>query len=101
VIAEDAVKSFELRGPSRRGFRDDFHSVGSGRSTRPDQLSINFDHAGIAGLDRSKFGVVTDMRQRYFAAVDGLDHKFPGRNGLQSAIDEDRGAGRHGGWTLR
>src|SRR5580698_10527543 len=49
VIAEDTVKCLALRcvGPSR--FRDYFHSFGSRSCASSYQLSVNLNHACVAG----------------------------------------------------
>lgn len=62
VIAENPVKSFSLS--SGRLWRNcgNTHSRLYLGGASPDQLPVHFHHAGVAGLNRAKLRVITDLR---------------------------------------
>jgi hypothetical protein len=89
VIAEDAVKGLALRRVCTRRGRDHAHAVRRHSATSSRQFAVDLDHAGIAGLDRSKLGVIADVRNFDLATVDQVDQAFSGLYRLWSAVQRD------------
>ena len=64
VVAEDAVEGFALRAMSRAlGLGDDDHAARRLGGAGADQVAIDLDHAGVAGLDGPELRVVADLRE--------------------------------------
>ena len=55
----------------------------------PDELAVDFDHAGVAGLDRAKLRVIADLRQLDAGAIDDIDQAFPRGDVSPLAIQND------------
>ena len=78
VIAEDAVKGFALRRVRARRGRHHVHALGRHGAAGSHQFAVDLHHAGIAGLDRSKLGVIANLRYFDSATVDQVDQAFSG-----------------------
>jgi hypothetical protein len=78
MIAEDAVKGFALRRVRTRRRGDHVHALCSHRSASSYQFAVDFNHAGIAGLDRPKLGVIANVRYFDSATVDQVDQALSG-----------------------
>jgi hypothetical protein len=90
MILQNAVKRFALRGISGGGFRRDFHPRGNWSSAGPQKFSINFDHAGVASLDRAELRVVANLRQLGGGSIDHLNQELTGVCFLRQAVNRDR-----------
>jgi hypothetical protein len=55
-------------------------------ATGSHQLAIHLDHAGIAGLDGTKLGVIADLGNLDSATVDGVDQALPGLDDLACGL---------------
>jgi hypothetical protein len=72
VIAQDPVKGRPLRCANTLRGGDHAHAVGGQRSASPDQFAIHLHHAGVAGLNRSKLGVVANLGYDRFQAIEHI-----------------------------
>jgi len=73
VFAENAVESFLLRGGGSHRRRQDIHPGSDDGRARALELSVHFDHAGIAGLNWAELGVVADLGELAAYPVDQID----------------------------
>jgi hypothetical protein len=89
MIAEDTVKSLALRRIRACRACNYLHTVRSEGAARSYELSIYFDHAGIAGLDRSKLRVIADLRNLDTATIDCIDQVLTGPDRLRLAVNRD------------
>ena len=87
MIAEDPVKGFALRSVRARRGRDHIHAVLNEGATGSYQLAVHLHHAGVACLDRSQLGVVTNLRNLNTAAINRVDQALSGLNHLRLAVD--------------
>ena len=62
MIAEDAVKGFALRRVRARRRRNHVHALRGHGAAGSHQLAVDLHHAGVAGLNRSKLGVIANLR---------------------------------------
>ena len=88
VVAEDAIECLALGGrrPRRLGGRPSSPSAAC-RCAGADQLAVDLDHAGVAGLDGAELGVIADLRNLGAAAVDHIDQPLSWLDRLQFAIN--------------
>jgi hypothetical protein len=61
VIRKDMIEGFFLSRRSPRRFCFHLHPRRHGGGAGPDQLSVNFDHAGVARLNRAELVMVTNL----------------------------------------
>ncbi len=87
MIAEDAVKGFALRRIRTRRRGDHVHALGGHGAAGSHQFAVDLHHAGIAGLDRSKLGVIANVRYFDSAAVDQVDQALSRLNCLWLAVN--------------
>lgn len=73
MIAEDAVEGFALRLTRASRGCDDVHSLRGDGATRSHQFAVDLHHAGVAGLNGAKLGLITNLRQIELATVDQVD----------------------------
>jgi hypothetical protein len=78
VILEKAIEGFALRGGRCGGLRINPHPVCDHGRAGPKQLSVDFDHARIARLDRAKLRVVAHLCQLDSQAIDDINEAFAG-----------------------
>ena len=78
VILEDAIEGFALRHVGAAALGDHVHSGSNLGGTGANQLSVHFDHAGVAGLDGTHRRVIADLGQLATGkgAVDRFDQEF-------------------------
>jgi len=54
------------------------------------ELAVHLDHAGIAGLDWTKLGMIADLRNHESATVDDVDQALPRLDLLRLAVHDNR-----------
>jgi hypothetical protein len=78
MIAQYAVKCLALRSARARRRGDDINAIRGQRAASPGQFAIHLDHTSVAGLNRSKLGVVTNLGYSRTRPVENIDQPFPG-----------------------
>lgn len=61
VILKDAIEGVALGHVGARAFREDGHVGGDGSGAGANELSVDFDHAGVTGLDGSHLRQVAHL----------------------------------------
>jgi hypothetical protein len=89
VIAEDAIKGFALGGISPGRGRRNGHAVDKLGRASANQLSVDLDHAGVAGLNGAKLVVVTDLGKLDADSVDQIDQPFSRYKLPNNTVDTD------------
>jgi hypothetical protein len=89
MVAEYPIESFGLCGHRLRRLCGYHHPVGSFGRTRPHELSIYFDHAGITGLNGAELFVVTNMGDRHTRAVDQIKEPLFDLRIVKHIIDDN------------
>jgi hypothetical protein len=78
VVGENPVERLPLCGRRGGGPCRHRHAFAHHGGAGPDELSVHFDHARVAGLERAKLRVVAHSRQFDAAAGDDVDEAFAG-----------------------
>jgi hypothetical protein len=89
MIAKNSIEGFELSRTGLWGSCRHIHAGQCGDATCSDEPTVNFDHTRIAGLNRPKLRVVTDLREFSAGAVDRIDEPFAVLNLLLPLIDRN------------
>jgi hypothetical protein len=76
MVMQDAIEGIELRIFRPCGFCNDGYRGSNFHATSADELTIDLHHAGIAGLNGPKLGVIADLGDFPAAAIDGFDEKL-------------------------
>jgi hypothetical protein len=87
VIAQDPVEGFHLGSRSLRRFCGNLHSIGNFGRARPKQMAVHFDHACVAGLNRTQLRVVADLRNRTASTVDQIDEELFGLGFMHNSVN--------------
>lgn len=97
MVTENPVEGFPLRGRRSDRFGRNLHAGLDRGRAGSHQFSIGLDHAGVAGLDGPHLGMVADLRNLGFRAVEQIDQA------LSRLRFDDRAVNRHfdrGFWSL-
>ena len=73
VIGQQAIERFTLRGVSLWRIRSHAHALLDVHGASTGELSLHFDHAGVARLERAKLRMVTDGRQLHASSLNHVD----------------------------
>src|SRR5579863_4083693 len=90
MIAKDAIEGFTARCLCFRRPGFDMGAVNGIGSAGSHEFAVHLDHAGIAGLDGTKLGMIADLRNQDSAAVDDIDQEFSRLHLLSLAVHGDR-----------
>lgn len=88
VIAENSIEGFTLSRLRSRGCGLDVNAIGGRCCASSHELAVHLNHAGIAGLDGTELGVVTDLRDVDPAAIDCVNQALC-RIGLKGRVIQD------------
>ena len=76
VVAENPVERFALCFARRGGICSDIQAWRDSGGARSHQLTVDLDHAGVAGLNWTKLGVVANLRQLNATTIDHVDEQL-------------------------
>jgi hypothetical protein len=87
VVAQDSVEGLPPGSKRVVGFRRNVHAVGDLSGASPDEVSVDLDHAGIAGLERAELRVITDLRNLNICLIEKIDEPDAGFGIYKCAVD--------------
>jgi hypothetical protein len=73
VVAQDSSEGFLPGSDRARRFCRNLHAIDDLSCASPDEVSVNLDHAGIAGLNRAELRVITNLRNLGPYLVEKID----------------------------
>ena len=92
VLGEQAVHAFFACSPARIVEAGDLHAVVRRRRTTAFELSVDFDPAGVAGLQRAECLVIADLRHIHPIRVHQFDEQLAGFTLQRPTVEFDRAA---------